>query len=106
MSRKSNGERIRTFSALIVIGTMIYYLADIHANVKDNTEELRLRRDHVYSIPTLNERISRIPQIEADIANIKDSLARIEAEMGIPRSSKSRSRLGGRLPGLLTKPEY
>ncbi len=68
---------------LIAAGTVIYSLANIHAEVKANTHELALRRDYVYSIPLISEKLGKIPNIEKDVSDIKLSLARIEARLRI-----------------------
>lgn len=104
MTQRSNGNWARLLSGagavLVFIGTMVYYLADIHANVKNNTEELLLRRTNVYSIPLVNEKLDRIPAIERDVAAIKLSLVRIETQLGISRSDTPRGRYSryGRVP--------
>ena len=96
MKERSNGERIRiclaSAAAIFSVGGMIYYFSDIHSQVRANTKEIDLRRTNVYAVPLINERLSRIPQIEADIVDIKDSVARIETKMGIPRSNKPSDR--------------
>ncbi len=69
---------------LIAAGTIIYSLANVHAEVRANTKELTLRRDYVYSVPLMNERLAKIPGIEEDISAIKLSVARIEARLRAP----------------------
>lgn len=83
---------------LIAMGTVVYSLAIIHAEVRANTKELAIRRESVYSVPLINERLAKIPSIERDVFAIKLSLARIEAKLGVSSSLLNTPFQGGRFP--------